>query len=240
MPAGVAVLERLGLRDAVGGLPLHKVRYHGFGLSAEAAFPTRDGRHAGRAGPAPAAARRHAAGGGARHPERARLRGGARRGRGRRARPRHRPARRRRAPPRRARRRRRRHRLARCAARWGSTATARARHGSACGCTSAWPVPGPRPDLEIFVGNGYELYVTPLPDGELGLAALCPRRRAHERRARGALELVRRGAAPRRLARRRDAPDARRRGARRSRGGPGPASRPAPCCWATPPSRAIR
>ena len=37
MPAGVAVLERLGLRDAVGGRPLASVRYHGFGMTAEAA-----------------------------------------------------------------------------------------------------------------------------------------------------------------------------------------------------------
>jgi 2-polyprenyl-6-methoxyphenol hydroxylase-like FAD-dependent oxidoreductase len=44
MPAGVAVLERLGLRDAVGGRPLASVRYHGFGMTAEAGFPTRPGR----------------------------------------------------------------------------------------------------------------------------------------------------------------------------------------------------
>jgi 2-polyprenyl-6-methoxyphenol hydroxylase-like FAD-dependent oxidoreductase len=44
MPAGVAVLERLGLRDAVGGLPLHSVRYHGFGLQAESGFPGGAGR----------------------------------------------------------------------------------------------------------------------------------------------------------------------------------------------------
>jgi 2-polyprenyl-6-methoxyphenol hydroxylase-like FAD-dependent oxidoreductase len=44
MPAGVAVLERLGLRDAVGGRPLPTIRYHGFGLEAEAGFPTRAGR----------------------------------------------------------------------------------------------------------------------------------------------------------------------------------------------------
>jgi 2-polyprenyl-6-methoxyphenol hydroxylase-like FAD-dependent oxidoreductase len=41
MPAGVAVLERLGLRAAVGGRPLASVRYHGFGLTAEAGFPPR-------------------------------------------------------------------------------------------------------------------------------------------------------------------------------------------------------
>jgi 2-polyprenyl-6-methoxyphenol hydroxylase-like FAD-dependent oxidoreductase len=45
MPAGVAVLERLGLRSAVGGRPLASVRYHGFGMTAEAGFPAgADGR----------------------------------------------------------------------------------------------------------------------------------------------------------------------------------------------------
>lgn len=43
MPAGVAVLERLGLRDAVGGRALAAVRYHGFGLTAESPFSP-DGR----------------------------------------------------------------------------------------------------------------------------------------------------------------------------------------------------
>jgi len=39
MPAGVGVLRRLGLAEAAGGRELHGVRYHGFGISAEAAFP---------------------------------------------------------------------------------------------------------------------------------------------------------------------------------------------------------
>ena len=39
MPAGVAVLQRLGLRGAVGGRAIGIVRYHGFGLTAEAGFP---------------------------------------------------------------------------------------------------------------------------------------------------------------------------------------------------------
>ena len=39
MPAGVAVLERLGLLEAVGGRRLSGVRYTGFGLRAESAFP---------------------------------------------------------------------------------------------------------------------------------------------------------------------------------------------------------
>jgi menaquinone-9 beta-reductase len=43
MPAGVAVLDRLGLRDAVGGRPLAAVRYHGFGVRAESPFSP-DGR----------------------------------------------------------------------------------------------------------------------------------------------------------------------------------------------------
>ena len=48
MPAGVAVLERLGLRGAVGGRPLASVRYHGFGLTAEAGFPAARGRRGAR------------------------------------------------------------------------------------------------------------------------------------------------------------------------------------------------
>ena len=44
MPAGVAVLDRLGLRAAVGGRPLASVRYHGFGMTAESGFaPRADG-----------------------------------------------------------------------------------------------------------------------------------------------------------------------------------------------------
>jgi flavin-dependent dehydrogenase len=39
MPAGVGVLKRLGLAQAVGGRPLHGVRYHGWGMCAEASFP---------------------------------------------------------------------------------------------------------------------------------------------------------------------------------------------------------
>jgi menaquinone-9 beta-reductase len=39
MPSGVAVLERLGLLDAVGGRRLRGVRYHGFGRMAETTFP---------------------------------------------------------------------------------------------------------------------------------------------------------------------------------------------------------
>lgn len=40
MPAGVAVLQRLGLNPLAGGRPLHGVRYHGWGRIAEASFPT--------------------------------------------------------------------------------------------------------------------------------------------------------------------------------------------------------
>jgi 2-polyprenyl-6-methoxyphenol hydroxylase-like FAD-dependent oxidoreductase len=39
MPAGVAVLERLGVLDAVGGTRLQGVRYTGFGMEAESLFP---------------------------------------------------------------------------------------------------------------------------------------------------------------------------------------------------------
>ncbi len=40
LPAGVGVLDRLGLREAVGGRALHAVRYHGFGVLAESPFGT--------------------------------------------------------------------------------------------------------------------------------------------------------------------------------------------------------
>jgi 2-polyprenyl-6-methoxyphenol hydroxylase-like FAD-dependent oxidoreductase len=43
MPSGVAVLGRLGLLEAVGGRRVSGVRYHGFGLSAESTFPDVDG-----------------------------------------------------------------------------------------------------------------------------------------------------------------------------------------------------
>jgi flavin-dependent dehydrogenase len=39
MPAGVAVLDRLGLADAVGGAPFHGVRYHFGDQTAEGRFP---------------------------------------------------------------------------------------------------------------------------------------------------------------------------------------------------------
>jgi 2-polyprenyl-6-methoxyphenol hydroxylase-like FAD-dependent oxidoreductase len=46
MPSGVAVLARLGLLDAVGGRRIAGVRYHGFGLEAESGFPDVDGASA--------------------------------------------------------------------------------------------------------------------------------------------------------------------------------------------------
>jgi 2-polyprenyl-6-methoxyphenol hydroxylase-like FAD-dependent oxidoreductase len=39
MPGGVGVLERLGLADAIGGAPFHGVRYHAGRLVAEGRFP---------------------------------------------------------------------------------------------------------------------------------------------------------------------------------------------------------
>jgi len=39
MPAGVAVVERLGLAEAVGGAPFYGVRYHFGGQTAEGRFP---------------------------------------------------------------------------------------------------------------------------------------------------------------------------------------------------------
>ncbi|HET6279897.1 MAG TPA: NAD(P)/FAD-dependent oxidoreductase [Polyangia bacterium] len=44
MPAGVAVLRRLGLDASTGGQPLRGVRYHGWGRVAEANFPLVAGR----------------------------------------------------------------------------------------------------------------------------------------------------------------------------------------------------
>ena len=44
MPAGVAVLGRLGLDATMGGQPLRGVRYHGWGRIAEANFPLVAGR----------------------------------------------------------------------------------------------------------------------------------------------------------------------------------------------------
>ncbi|MES1157730.1 MAG: NAD(P)/FAD-dependent oxidoreductase [Haliangium ochraceum] len=39
MPAGVGALTRLGLADTAGGQPFAGVRYHGFGVTTEATFP---------------------------------------------------------------------------------------------------------------------------------------------------------------------------------------------------------
>lgn len=44
MPAGVAVLERLGLAESVGGVPFCGVRYHFAGRVAEGRFPADGGR----------------------------------------------------------------------------------------------------------------------------------------------------------------------------------------------------
>lgn len=43
MPAGVAVLERLGLAEAVGGAPFYGVRYHFDKYTAEGSFPRASG-----------------------------------------------------------------------------------------------------------------------------------------------------------------------------------------------------
>ena len=45
MPSGVAVLDRLGLREQVGGQPFAGVRYRGFGITAQMRFPTRPAAH---------------------------------------------------------------------------------------------------------------------------------------------------------------------------------------------------
>jgi flavin-dependent dehydrogenase len=43
MPAGIAVLDRLGLTDGIGGAPFAGVRYHGFGVQVAAEFPRTNG-----------------------------------------------------------------------------------------------------------------------------------------------------------------------------------------------------
>ncbi|HEV8383900.1 MAG TPA: NAD(P)/FAD-dependent oxidoreductase [Candidatus Acidoferrales bacterium] len=48
MPAGVAVLRRLGLAEAVGGAPFFGVRYHFGGQTAEGRFPGADSSCTGR------------------------------------------------------------------------------------------------------------------------------------------------------------------------------------------------
>jgi 2-polyprenyl-6-methoxyphenol hydroxylase-like FAD-dependent oxidoreductase len=44
MPAGVSVVERMGLAEAVGGEPFHGVRYHFAEFAVEGRFPKQDGR----------------------------------------------------------------------------------------------------------------------------------------------------------------------------------------------------
>ena len=183
MPAGVAVLERLGLRDAVGGRPLATVRYHGFGLTAEAAFRRRaDGRRrsrsaqrrwlldqtllaAARATPGVRVFEEAPVEGAVVEGGRAvglRVGGELRRGR---------PGRRRRRP-----------RLAGAAlARAG---TPRAAATGRVGVRMHFRLAAGRAEpsrLEIFVGRGYELYAAPLPDGELLLAGARRSRRARRR-----------------------------------------------------------
>ena len=43
MPAGVAVLERMGLAEAVGGEAFFGIRYHAGGHTAEGRFPAKNG-----------------------------------------------------------------------------------------------------------------------------------------------------------------------------------------------------
>jgi flavin-dependent dehydrogenase len=44
MPAGVAVLERMGLAEAAGGVPFHGARYHFTGFRVDGRFPSQDGK----------------------------------------------------------------------------------------------------------------------------------------------------------------------------------------------------
>jgi 2-polyprenyl-6-methoxyphenol hydroxylase-like FAD-dependent oxidoreductase len=174
MPAGVGALARLGLLDAVGGVPLAGVRYHAADVDAEARFPQVEGvpshglgQRRLRLDAALFAAARATSGvhavAGARVDgaivERGRVTGIVVAGRERRA-----PlvviadgaqSRIRRrlgldgAPPRRPRVGVRAHfRLAREAPRW----------------------------VDVYLGDGHELYTTPLPEGEMLVAALADRR----------------------------------------------------------------
>jgi 2-polyprenyl-6-methoxyphenol hydroxylase-like FAD-dependent oxidoreductase len=185
MPAGVAVLERLGLRDAVGGTPIDRVRYHGFGLRAEAPFPLRGGRRpialaqrrlhldavllaAARATPNVRMFEQAPVEGAVVEAGRAvGLRVGGE--------------------------------LRRAALVVGADGIAsavrgslglerRAAPGGRVGVRMHFKLAAPGPDrLEIFVGRGHELYVAPLPEGELLLAALCDSR-GLEHGARAALQ----------------------------------------------------
>ncbi len=175
MPAGVGVLERLGLREEVGGRWLRRVRYHGFGLRVESPFPIRAGRSfaalaqrrlrlddvlisAARATPGVRVFEEVTVHGAVRRDGRAVgliigdeiRRGGLIVG----ADGIESPVRRSLGLERRQRRR----------SRIGVRMHFRLAEGQI------------GPDrLEIFMGGGYELYVAPLPDGELLLAALCHR-----------------------------------------------------------------
>lgn len=46
MPAGVGVLERMGLAEAIGGAPFRGIQYRMCGVKVECCFPVRDGRPA--------------------------------------------------------------------------------------------------------------------------------------------------------------------------------------------------
>lgn len=52
MPSGVGALERLGLAAVTGGVPIRGIRYTGFGVVAETEFPPPRRRAPGRGGPA--------------------------------------------------------------------------------------------------------------------------------------------------------------------------------------------
>jgi menaquinone-9 beta-reductase len=188
MPAGVDVLTRLGLADAVGGAPFYGVRYYAGSLIAEGRFPTIAGMPAtGRgqrrhhldqvlfaaAAATPGVTARTGAYVEAPIREGARVVGLVVAGQERRA-----PL---------------------VVAADGAHSRLRRLLGLDCPSPRRWRVglrmhfhlaPGQTqpPWVEIFLGQGYELYVTPLPQGEILVAGLAE----HDQIAKGAEASMRR------------------------------------------------
>ena len=234
------MLERLGLRDAVGGRALAAVRYHGFGITAEAPFGRRESRARRRSRSAGCGSTTSCCGAarataGVRVFEEAPVEGAALEN-GRAVGLRVGGELRRAAlvvaadglesPVRRS---------------LGLDGAPRAR--GRVGVRMHFRLAAGRAlsdRLEIFVGRGHELYAAPLPDGELLVAGLGDEG-ALAGGGRAALDsLDRRRAVPARAARRRHAAHRAGRAARASAAARAPGSRRAPSCSATPPAPATR